>query len=353
LKMANKNMKLQKREKQVVVAIGIVLVIFVVGYLVFGPGAFYSPIDAVSATRTVEENKVTIEVVVTENVDSLILGDVFNEGFEANNFDPVLDDDFPIYDSEEEVIFWSVKDVSVGTYSYSYDLEGQGQTELIGKVGWESNGSTYDEGTGSTYEDYIGGDNSVDLGGTTGDGTEAGTVDVDTGTGGGGGGGATAKTYSPTEEELNQGYFQKLAEKDKVLAKIEGEDHSVSVVDIKGDSVEIEVASTPQKVTLNVGDEKKFDLDGDGDYDLLVKVDSIQYGKANLVVTKIFEPIDLTDSGGDSEDTGSEADNSGDGTGTGEQIGEDTSKVLIYLITGIIVLGIIIGIVYYRKKRMK
>ncbi len=115
------------------------------------------------------------------------------------------------------------------------------------------------------------------------------------GSSGGGGGSTTTSTWTNTyiidDTQLTLGYAKELPAKNRIQFKVGTETHSVGVKSISGNSVVIEVASTPQTVTMNVGDEKKFDVDSDGIYDVLVKVVSVSDGKANVSITKISEAV--------------------------------------------------------------
>jgi len=100
------------------------------------------------------------------------------------------------------------------------------------------------------------------------------------------------------------------------------------------------ISSTPIKITLSVGGEKKIDLNGDNYYDFLLKLNNINNGKADLTfknVQKIKEKIEESnlspmDSDGDGysdnvdefpldEDEWIDTDN--DGIGNNEDIDDD------------------------------
>ena len=49
--------------------------------------------------------------------------------------------------------------------------------------------------------------------------------------------------------------------------------------------------STPRNITFYIGDEKKFELNDDGFYDLYVKLNNIVSGKANVSIKEIHEEI--------------------------------------------------------------
>jgi len=124
-------------------------------------------------------------------------------------------------------------------------------------------------------------------------------------TGGGSGGGGSGsvseattavptswtKTYEENDKELSEkiSVIKTLGEKERVNVKIDGKIHSVGVVTLTNKSAFIEVASELQQVTLEIGEEKKFEVTNDSYYDLLVRLDSIVNGKAVITLSYIHE----------------------------------------------------------------
>ncbi len=90
---------------------------------------------------------------------------------------------------------------------------------------------------------------------------------------------------------------QELGEKSRVSIKLEGETHHVGVVSISRSSAIIEIASTPKQVELNVGESKKFELTGDGFYDMKVSLVSLTGSKANVNIEYLHEEISPAESG--------------------------------------------------------
>ena len=97
---------------------------------------------------------------------------------------------------------------------------------------------------------------------------------------------------------------------------------------------------------MSVGDEKKFDVEDDGYYDLLVKLVSIEDRKANIIITGINEEITVKDKTAEVVDK------------TKEAIKEQTEKIkanpkttawIIAIIVIIVLVGL--GIGYKAKKR--
>jgi hypothetical protein len=68
-------------------------------------------------------------------------------------------------------------------------------------------------------------------------------------------------------------------------------EHYMGVVALSAGSITINVSSTPQQAKLNIGEERKFDVLGNGYYELYVKINSISNNTANITVRQIFEKI--------------------------------------------------------------
>ncbi len=113
--------------------------------------------------------------------------------------------------------------------------------------------------------------------------------------GGGGGGGSATKTYSISENQLNQGYEQNLRENDKIKFSYKNETHLIQIKDIKSGEIEIEISSEIIEAVIKLDEEKIFDLDGDSIGDLSVKLNSIEAKKANITIKKTDEILDETD----------------------------------------------------------
>ena len=101
----------------------------------------------------------------------------------------------------------------------------------------------------------------------------------------GNGGAAAYATYTLTGEQLLAGYTKEFAVKGGVKFTIDGESHSVKVAQIGSNNAVLTIASTPVDVTFLIGEEKKFDLNVDGNYDLLVKLNSINSADKTISIT--------------------------------------------------------------------
>ena len=171
----------------------------------------------------------------------------------------------------------------------------------------------------------------------------AATTDDDSSSSGGSGG---TPTYSPTDEKLKEGYTLVLRKDYKVKFDVSNESHILNVDSVGVDSVNITVSSEPQTKTLSVGDEVKFELDGDNVYDFSVKLNSISGVSAELLMKKISEEIPEDEIV--SEDEDSLIDSIGEGI---EEVIEDVKKSWVWLVSFVLLLAAVVGAVVYFKKR--
>ncbi|MFH1801685.1 MAG: hypothetical protein ABH804_02530 [archaeon] len=95
--------------------------------------------------------------------------------------------------------------------------------------------------------------------------------------------------YRPTQEELNNGYTKIMYQNWEVYFIIENKSHTLKINYIISDAVKISISSEIQEATLLKGEEKKFEMTGDNYYDLLVKLNSIDYSTVNLTIKTIHE----------------------------------------------------------------
>ncbi len=150
------------------------------------------------------------------------------------------------------------------------------------------------------------------------------TVELSSGGGGGGGGGGGSsggagsvgedkvnwvKTIVIEKAQVAEGVVRALIENERVRVEIpvvsssDGGSggggggtsvHHVGVVNVdkKAKKVTIEVSSTPQRVTLGVGEMKKFEVTGDSYYDLVVTLNAISaVGRADVSIRSIWEQM--------------------------------------------------------------
>ncbi len=94
-----------------------------------------------------------------------------------------------------------------------------------------------------------------------------------------------------SEEELSTGTIVEFEEDRDVKFKIGDSEHKISVNLIGLDSVDMTIQSDPIEFTLEINEIRRFDLDGDGDYDLRVKLINIKNENAFIAIRKIDQAV--------------------------------------------------------------
>lgn len=169
------------------------------------------------------------------------------------------------------------------------------------------------------------------------------------GSGSGGSGAATGKTYVLTDEQFEDGYTKELESNDKMEVTVASSSgasikHSVKVSSVDANTVTIVVSSEPQSATLQVGDTRKFDVNGDDYYDIEVTLNSITAGKADITVMQISEEVTGASQAAEDEKQAA-ADEAAQ-----DEPEEGASKTWVWIIVIVIIL-ILIGAGYGIKKR--
>lgn len=98
--------------------------------------------------------------------------------------------------------------------------------------------------------------------------------------------------FSPksiSEEDFFQGTNFDLKEDKEVRFNLDEEIHTIKLDSVTDNSVSLTIQSNPIKVDLIIGEEKKFDLDNDGFYDIKIKLNNIVDGIPDLYIKKIHE----------------------------------------------------------------
>lgn len=130
--------------------------------------------------------------------------------------------------------------------------------------------------------------------------------------------------------------------KTKITFKVNNEEHYLGVKSLTATSARIEIASTPVEIDLNVGEDVKRDLDGDGFYDIYVKLNGITNGKANLTITYIHEEVPagaIPSEGGETPKIGGAV---------------PSSSTIVWVVVVLVILALIIGVsILLRKKKRR
>jgi uncharacterized membrane protein YgcG len=121
---------------------------------------------------------------------------------------------------------------------------------------------------------------------------------VSGGGGGGGGGGGTSSswtTYSVNDKALEDGHSRSLSSNQRLRINVKSssgvEEHFVGIKAVSTVGATIEVSSTPQTVTMRVGETNKFDVNNDSYYDISVTLESVNKNNAKINVKTIKELI--------------------------------------------------------------
>jgi len=142
-------------------------------------------------------------------------------------------------------------------------------------------------------------------------------------------------TYTPSDEQAEEGYTKELSVKNRVKLKIDEQDHYIGIVSLTETKATINISSDPVQVILAVGEDAKVDVTDDGYYDIYVLLNAIVNNKADVTIQKIHELIP--------EGEGA-VDTTGEINGEGE---EETKKGLgwwwVVIIAGVIIIAYLVS----------
>ena len=223
----------------------------------------------------------------------------------------------------------------------------------VDRSGATVSGNTITEtglGCGVSYTYNI---NCVDYAGNIGSASESFSTSSCSSSSDTGGSGTTttwSNTFVDNSQELKEKAVERsLGEKERVRLKVSGSTHHVGVTDVTNSEVTIEVSSTPQEATLEIGESAKFDVSDDNIYDILVTLNDIVGSDANLTIEGINETIVVGDDDGDIDD--------GDDTSVGDEgleatEGEVSKKGLwiALIIIAIFVVLVVLSRTYFKKE---
>jgi len=86
------------------------------------------------------------------------------------------------------------------------------------------------------------------------------------------------RPISLSDTQVSSGAEVNVKENQKVEFVLNNEKHTITTESIQEDGVDLIIESERIKVHLNIGEEKKFDLNNDGIYDLKIKLNGINNG---------------------------------------------------------------------------
>ena len=150
-------------------------------------------------------------------------------------------------------------------------------------------------------------------------------------------------TQKVTASQFSSGFEKNLEIRNRITFDFENETHHVGVKKITSSNATLEIASTPLKVIFLIGESKKFDLTGDGYYDLLVTLKGISALQARVFVQKIYEVAPSAASDVATSNTTEVYDFSAEGEAPSQ------SRTFLYIFMAVIVILIIVAIIYKQR----
>ncbi|MCK5611986.1 hypothetical protein KAR91_59500 [Candidatus Pacearchaeota archaeon] len=94
------------------------------------------------------------------------------------------------------------------------------------------------------------------------------------------------------ENDISGGINLEIEEGEEITFVIGDEEHTLTVDSVSDTSVNLIIESNPIQFDIDVGEEKKFDLDSDDFYDIEIKLKAITDGVPEIYMKEIHESID-------------------------------------------------------------
>jgi hypothetical protein len=98
-----------------------------------------------------------------------------------------------------------------------------------------------------------------------------------------------------SDNDISVGTNFELEEGDEIKFFLDEEEHLIKLTSVDENSVNIIIRSEPISANFNVGEEKKFDLNGDTFYNVKIKLVSIDNGIPEFYIKKIYESSCISD----------------------------------------------------------
>lgn len=164
----------------------------------------------------------------------------------------------------------------------------------------------------------------------------------------------TGSSYAITAEQLLTGSTKSLSTNDGFKLSFRPsnattlEQHTVKVSSITTSGATLIISSDPITFQINIGDEKKVDVDSDGTYDISVKLNQINNGKAEFTIKQISEKIPSSNNNQPNENIPEQPETNDNPDGLGTSSG---SKTWIWVLLILLLIGIGVGIYYFMNKK--
>lgn len=169
--------------------------------------------------------------------------------------------------------------------------------------------------------------------------------------GSGGGGAVAVPTHAITPEQLAAGFTYELVVGAQFRVTFENQSHYVKLNSLTASTAAMTITSTPQTATLAVGDTRRFELTDDDYYDLSVSLNNIVVvnetaTKAEFTLLSISEEVtEETKAVEGEKDKDAEKIRKKE---AGE--GFEFSNNIIYVIVGIVIVLIVVGMILKRRR---
>jgi hypothetical protein len=145
-------------------------------------------------------------------------------------------------------------------------------------------------------------------------------------------------TYTITDDQFNEGFTRELSAKNRIRLNVNEETHYVGIISLTSTTAVVNVSSISQQKTMSIGEEWKVEVTDDTSYDILIKLNNIISNKANVTLSYISELI------GDIPEEDLNQDNlvnDTNGDVPGDQNKKDSSNWWIFVVVGLVILGVI------------
>ena len=161
-------------------------------------------------------------------------------------------------------------------------------------------------------------------------------------------------SYSPTDQQLQDGFAKLLKAKERIRVKIGTESHYVGIIKLTSTNATINVSSTPQQAVFNVGETKSFEITNDSYYDIKVKLNSVNSTMANVTVWYILPTTSApsTTNTTTGSGTGNVTTNATSTTESTITFSKIIQNKLSWIGLGVVVL-VVVGIWYYLRRRKR
>lgn len=157
-------------------------------------------------------------------------------------------------------------------------------------------------------------------------------------------------TYTVSTADFKQGYVKELAQNNRVKLIVSNTDKYIGVITLMNNSVVLEISNNSELAIVKTGEQKKFDLNNDGYYDVSVKLESIAASKAKLTMKSIYEKIVAISASGNNSASTIPSSSSSQSNGAENGISGiklDKSGILFWVVLGIITILILIVLIAF------